>query len=184
MEILYLPIFTVSTVMLKNAKNIFVNETLSRFSCIVDQNLMSLFCVHISISFNKISNTTDRNEAQTMTEPCFTDGCGHSLLCLSSELLHTCWSRFQPEISHLEPSLHQACCHWFSAQLLCNLAVVRLFLLLSIREWLLDSYTSIETISDKASVNGWWINWRASCFSQVLCQVFAGYCSSAADSFF
>lgn len=49
MEILHLLIFTVSTVMLKNAENIFVNETLSRFYCIVDQNLMLLFCVQMNV---------------------------------------------------------------------------------------------------------------------------------------
>lgn len=34
------------------------------------------------------------------------------------------------------------------------------------QEWLPDSHTSTETVSDEALVNSGWINWRAKCLSR------------------
>lgn len=80
------------TAMLKNEWN--ANQILSRWYWTVDPNLTILFCVHNSINFDQLSNTTGWNVATNLTEPpCFTDGSRPSLLDLSPDLLWK-WLQF------------------------------------------------------------------------------------------
>lgn len=85
---------------------------------------MVLFRVHNSMNIIRISNITDWNAAETMTEPpmCLIDDCRLSLLmcCIHND------DDLNKKNSNLDWWLHQTCCHSFSVQFLCNLTYLKL----------------------------------------------------------
>lgn len=101
-------------------------------------------------------------------------------LCLYSHLIY----RFEPEMQHLDSSLHKTRGHWFSGQFLSNLANLSSFtpIVLSTK-WLFDSYPCNETISE--TVDGPGDSLDALCyFFPLLTGMNFRYCSSAAWHFF
>lgn len=66
------------------------NHMLSRWHCMVDDNLMAPFCVHNYINLKK-SQTTGWNSAPPT---CFTDVCRHSLCLSRAFILQICSNQY------------------------------------------------------------------------------------------
>lgn len=98
----------------------------SRCYCMADQNLTVFFCIYNSLNFDKSTNNTDRNAApkcnRALQKPVSTNCC--TSLLISS--VHA-----EDDLNHkfhnLDSSLHNTCCHWFSVQILNNLAYLSPF---------------------------------------------------------
>lgn len=162
---------------------VIVFNLLSRWFCVVDQNLIVISCVHYSVSFGKILHTTGWNAALNHEEPppCFTDGSRHSLLDRFSDLLYTYWQWFQPQSSTLEDL--------FSLQH--TLAFSPPFCFVK-NGFSTPTHGSIDTIFNEASLNSGWISWWARCIFCIrslldlfifLKDMIFGYCSCALDHF-
>lgn len=107
-------------------------------------------------------------QAMTKPLPCVTDGCRQLLLYLSPDLFCAYSWQFEQKCSHLDSSLHQVCCHWFSVHFLHNLLYLRLFASLT--------FLKNNFLPDTPAVKRlWWIIDGSSCISKVPCQVFAGF---------
>ena len=133
---------------------------LSRWYCLVGQNLTAAFCVlNINRSFDKIPYTTGWNAAPKprQSPTCF--------LKIRFVKVNSNW--IHPSIRPVAPDFQStSCVIWHSS------AFSSCF-----PSWRLASWqpSFMETIFNEALMNSRWISWRSRCISQVLCQVFAGF---------
>lgn len=127
-----------------------------------DDDDLSVFMFQSVLTRSRTPMAEMQSETMTEYQPCATDGCRHSMVCPSPDIL----KHSESKTSNLNSSLHKTCSRWFSVQFLCNLAYLSLFSLISFLLY------SLNSVSNEASVNSAWINWRTSIF-----HVFAGFFS-------